>query len=105
MARRPFEDLFAEPLRNGLNRPSAVRGEGVKMVNMGEIFAVDRIDETVDMERVPLDGAEAERFRLEPDDLLFARQSIVASGAGKSRCQGWSAAPGNGMSNPISTIR
>jgi type I restriction enzyme S subunit len=84
MARyRRFEELFAGPLRNGINRPSAVRGEGVKMVNMGEIFAVDRIDETVAMERVPFNETEAQKFLLDPEDLLFARQSIVASGAGK----------------------
>jgi type I restriction enzyme S subunit len=80
---RSFEELFAIPLRNGVTRPSAVRGDGVKMVNMGEIFAVDRLDETVTMERVQLSESEAERFLLEPDDLLFARQSIIASGAGK----------------------
>ena len=39
----PFGDLYLEPSRNGLNRPRRVRGTGYKMVNMGELFAHDRI--------------------------------------------------------------
>jgi type I restriction enzyme S subunit len=77
-----FEDVLAVPLRNGLTRPKAVRGSGVKMVNMGELFAHSRI-RNVDMDRVPLSGDEATKYLLEPGDLLFARQSLVLSGAGK----------------------
>jgi type I restriction enzyme S subunit len=53
------------------------------MVNMGELFAYSRIGDDTKMERVPLSDSEAERFLLQPGDLLFARQSLVASGAGK----------------------
>jgi len=76
------EKLLAVPLRNGLNRPTAVRGEGTKMLNMGELFAHPRI-RNVPMERVPLSETEAQAYLLEPGDLLFARQSLVLSGAGK----------------------
>jgi len=79
---RPFGDLFAEPTRNGLTRPKDVRGEGVKMVNMGELFAHPRLCD-VPMERVPLSESEGERFLLKDGDLLFARQSLVLEGAGK----------------------
>jgi type I restriction enzyme S subunit len=78
----PFSKVLAAPLRNGLTRPKAVRGEGVKMVNMGEIFAHERIGE-VPMDRVPLSGRERDSYLLEPGDLLFARQSLVLSGAGR----------------------
>jgi type I restriction enzyme, S subunit len=77
-----FQDLFATPLRNGLTRPKSVRGQGIKMVNMGEIFAYSRIG-NIDMDRVPLSENEALGYLLEPGDLLFARQSLVLSGAGK----------------------
>lgn len=77
-----FEHLFEIPLRNGLNRPTMVRGQGVKMVNMGELFANPRIGD-VEMARVPLSENEADRFLLRAGDLLFARQSLVYSGAGK----------------------
>ena len=79
---RLFGDLFAEATRNGLTRPKATRGSGVKMVNMGELFAHPRLC-NVPMERVSLSQAEAERFLLEDGDLLFARQSLVLEGAGK----------------------
>ena len=77
-----FEELFDIPLRNGLTRPRAVRGSGVKMVNMGELFAHSRIGD-IPMERVPLSEVEAEKYLLKKGDLLFARQSLVRSGAGK----------------------
>ena len=77
-----FEELFDIPLRNGLTRPRAVRGSGVKMVNMGELFAYSRIGD-IPMERVPLSEVEAEKYLLKKGDLLFARQSLVYSGAGK----------------------
>lgn len=79
---RPFGELFAEPTRNGLTRPKAVRGDGVKMVNMGELFAYPRL-RNAQMDRVPLSQSEAERFLLKEGDLLFARQSLVLEGAGK----------------------
>jgi type I restriction enzyme S subunit len=79
---RPFGELFAEPTRNGLTRPKAVRGSGIKMVNMGELFAYPRL-RNAPMDRVPLSEAETERFLLSEGDLLFARQSLVLEGAGK----------------------
>jgi type I restriction enzyme, S subunit len=79
---RKFAELYAEGTRNGLTRPKAVRGAGVKMVNMGELFAYPRL-RNAPMDRVPLSNAEADRFLLEPGDLLFARQSLVLEGAGK----------------------
>jgi type I restriction enzyme S subunit len=78
----PFEDIFEAPLRNGLTKPKAVRGEGMKMVNMGEVFAHRRIH-NLDMDRVPMDSKERNSSLLRRGDLLFARQSLVLSGAGK----------------------
>jgi type I restriction enzyme S subunit len=78
----PFAQLFESPLRNGLTKPKAVRGEGMKMVNMGEVFAHRRI-QNLDMDRVPMDSRERQNSLLSAGDLLFARQSLVLSGAGK----------------------
>ncbi len=79
---REFGELLEEPLRNGLTRPTRVRGAGIKMVNMGELFAYPRIGD-IQMDRVPLSGEEAIKYLLRPGDLLFARQSLVLEGAGK----------------------
>jgi type I restriction enzyme S subunit len=80
--RRKFSDLYLVPSRNGLTRPSRVRGEGYKMVNMGELFANDRIG-PIPMERVRMNDRELEQSTLAEGDLLFARQSLVLEGAGK----------------------
>jgi len=82
LASVPFAELLAEPLRNGLTRPKSVRGSGVKMVNMGELFQFPRIRD-VEMARVPFADKEAQTYLLKPGDLLFARQSLVLEGAGK----------------------
>ena len=77
-----FEELYAAPSKNGLNRPERVRGSGYKMINMGEIFAYDRIG-NIDMELVPMNARELSTMLVEPGDLLFARQSLVLAGAGR----------------------
>lgn len=78
----PFSKHYLEPSLNGLTRPRRVRGTGYKMVNMGEIFAHDRIRNPL-MELVPMNEREIEKYSLTPGDLLFARQSLVREGAGK----------------------
>lgn len=77
-----FGELYQVSSRNGLSKPSRVRGTGYKMINMGELFANDRIYD-IDMELVPLTDSEKVKAKVEEGDLLFARQSLVASGAGK----------------------
>jgi type I restriction enzyme S subunit len=77
----PFGSLFACSQRNGLTRPKKVRGSGLPMVNMGELFAHPRINH-VEMDLVPVSESESD-FLLEPGDLLFARQSLVRAGAGQ----------------------
>lgn len=77
-----FGDLYAIDSRNGLSKPSKVRGSGYKMINMGELFANDRIYD-IPMELVPLKDSEKVNAKVEVGDLLFARQSLVLEGAGK----------------------
>jgi type I restriction enzyme, S subunit len=76
-------ELYAVSSRNGIMRPSSARGEGFKMINMGELFAYPRM-KSPDMERVHLSQSEIDRFSVAVGDLLFARQSLVLEGAGKS---------------------
>lgn len=78
----PFGELYAADSRNGLTKPSKVRGSGYKMINMGELFANDRIYD-IPMELVPLSEREKKNCKVESGDLLFARQSLVLEGAGK----------------------
>ena len=77
-----FGELYQIPSSNGLSRPSAVRGIGFKMINMGELFANNIISD-IPMERVQMSESEQKKFFVEQGDLLFTRQSLVAEGAGK----------------------
>lgn len=77
-----FGDLYLIPSRNGLTRPSSVRGAGYKFINMGEIFAYNRIGR-IETELVQLNEKEKKEMTLQKNDLLFARQSLVFAGAGK----------------------
>ena len=52
------------------------------MIGMGELFAKDIISD-MEMDRVQMSEREKKTFFVEADDLLFARQSLVAAGAGK----------------------
>lgn len=78
----PFASLYALPSRNGLMAPKRVRGSGVSLVNMREIFAFDMIG-AQEMELAPLPERNQAEWLLAPGDLLFARQSLTLAGAGK----------------------
>ncbi|MFY9609638.1 MAG: restriction endonuclease subunit S [Blastocatellia bacterium] len=77
-----FGNLLAGPVRNGVYKPKEYHGRGSKVVNMGELFACPRL-RSIPMKRVQLSAVEAERFDVRKGDLLFARRSLVAEGAGK----------------------
>jgi len=77
-----FGDILPEGTRNGVYKGKSFHGTGVKIVNMGELFAHPRLGD-VPMKRIELTQSELERSSLHPGDLLFARRSLVAEGAGK----------------------
>ena len=77
-----FEELYAEPSRNGTYKPKQFHGSGVRIVNMGEMFAYDIIADQ-EMKRLAMADAEMGRFGLVDGDLLFGRRSLVEAGAGK----------------------
>lgn len=77
-----FEELYAEPSRNGTYKPKQFHGSGVKIVNMGEMFAHDIIADQ-EMKLLAMTDAEMGRFGLIDGDLLFGRRSLVEAGAGK----------------------
>jgi type I restriction enzyme S subunit len=78
----PFEQLYAEPSRNGVYKSNEHHGDGTKIVNMGELFAYDIINGQ-DMKRLRMSETELEKAGLADGDLLFGRRSLVEAGAGK----------------------
>ena len=77
-----FGDLLTEPVRNGIYKQKEFHGRGAKIVNMGELFAYPRL-KNVDMKLVELTEAEKKKCLLKEGDLIFARRSLTAEGAGK----------------------
>ena len=77
-----FGDVIINGTRNGVYKKKEFHGSGTKIVNMGELFAYPRLKD-VPMNRVELTDSELEKSSLQPGDLLFARRSLVAEGAGK----------------------
>lgn len=79
----PFESLLLEPLRNGIYKKKEFHGRGCKIVNMGELFSYPRFNSSIDMNRVELTEKEKNKSLLLSGDLIFARRSLTAEGAGK----------------------
>lgn len=77
-----FGDLLPGGTRNGIYKPKEFHGRGAKIVNMGELFAYPRLRD-VPMKRVALTESELKTATIQAGDLLFARRSLVAEGAGK----------------------
>ncbi|HCH1531505.1 restriction endonuclease subunit S [Vibrio parahaemolyticus] len=79
----PFESLLAEPLRNGIYKKKEFHGRGTPIINMGELFGYPRFDGSCELKRVELTEKELNRNQLACGDLIFARRSLTAEGAGK----------------------
>ena len=78
-----FNELYAVDSKNGIYKSAENHGTGTKIVNMGELFAYGFIGGQ-DMRRIEVTDKEKESFGVIEGDLLFARRSLVESGAGKS---------------------
>ena len=77
-----FGSLLIGGTRNGLYKPKEFHGTGTPIINMGELFAFARLSITPPR-RLRVTQDELTRFAVQPDDLLFARRSLVAEGAGR----------------------
>ena len=77
-----FGTLLDGSARNGVYKPKEFHGRGAKIINMGELFAHPRL-RAIPMRRVELTPEELLRSGIKQGDLLFARRSLVAEGAGK----------------------
>lgn len=77
-----FHSLFAEPSRNGVYKSKEHHGTGVKIINMGELFAHDRIGQQ-EMARLQLTEQELTKSAVLNGDLLFGRRSLIEEGAGR----------------------
>lgn len=77
-----FQNLFQVPSRNGIYKSKEYHGSGAKVINMGELFAYDRVGPQ-EMSRVQMSDQELIKSGVESGDLLFGRRSLVEAGAGR----------------------
>ena len=77
-----FGDLLSAPVRNGIYKKKEFHGRGARIVNMGELFGNPRLFD-IEMKRVELTEKDKLNCLLNDGDLLFARRSLTAEGAGK----------------------
>lgn len=77
-----FGNLLNGGTRNGIYKKREFHGSGAKIVNTGELFRYPRL-RSISMKRVEITEREKAKSTLEPGDLIFARRSLVAEGAGK----------------------
>ena len=75
-------ELYSQPSRNGVYKSKEHHGSGVRIVNMGELFAHDFIGPQ-EMNRLAMTDSEMEVAGLAEGDLLFGRRSLVEAGAGR----------------------
>ena len=78
-----FGNCLIGKVRNGIYKSKEFHGEGKKIVNMGELFSNPRLSTSIEMKRLTISEDEFERFGIRQGDLLFARRSLTAEGAGK----------------------
>jgi type I restriction enzyme S subunit len=78
----PLGEVLSESTRNGIYKSTEYHGRGIRVVNMGEIFSFDRLP-NIEMSRIELTEEELKKSLVNENDLLFARRSLVAEGAGK----------------------
>ena len=77
-----FKNVLLDGSKNGIYKKTQFHGSGTKIVNMGELFANPKLY-SIPMKRIELTDDEIKRFSLNKFDLIFARRSLVAEGAGK----------------------
>jgi type I restriction enzyme S subunit len=77
-----LEAYFKVKSANGIYKGKEFQGKGIRIINMGELFAYPIIRDE-EMNLIELAPKELEQFVVEVGDLIFARRSLVIEGAGK----------------------
>ena len=69
--------------QSGIYKSEEFRGRGVRIVQMGDLFGHDVIDDATAMDRIDVSERELTGYALTSNDLLFGRRSVVLEGAGR----------------------
>ena len=75
-----LSEYYLENSKNGLSKSFKDSDEGIRIVNMKELFGYNPITDSVEMRKVLLTNSEIDRFGLKYNDLLFGRRSLMYEG-------------------------
>lgn len=87
-----LKSAMATKTLNGIYKSAEFQGSGVRIINMGELFAFPILGDQ-DMSLIELNEKEKQNFIVEEGDLIFARRSLVVEGAGKCSIVGSHSSP------------
>lgn len=71
--------MLSESIQNGVFYKPSLKGVGVKLINVGDLYNAAPIDADA-LELFDATEKECERFKVEDGDLFFTRSSVVPSG-------------------------
>jgi type I restriction enzyme S subunit len=74
-----LSSILKEPMQNGLFFKPSLKGSGVKLINVGDLYTRVPIDSGA-LELFAATNDEREKFKVDDGDLFFTRSSVVASG-------------------------
>ena len=98
---KTIDKCMSVKMLNGIYKSKEFQGRGVRLINMGELFAYPIIRDE-EMSLLDLTDKEKSQFLVEEGDLIFARRSLVIEGAGRCSIVGKHETP---MSFESSMIR
>lgn len=79
----PFSELLLDGVRNGLYKSKEFMGRGMPVVKMGHLYNNRILTSGLSgFDLFDVNSSEQARFSLTPNDLLFARTSVVPEGVG-----------------------
>ncbi|WP_410509147.1 restriction endonuclease subunit S [Methanosarcina hadiensis] len=74
-----LSSVCKEPMQNGVFYKPSLKGVGIKLINVGDLYTQPPIDSDK-LELFNASDKERERFKVEDGDLFFTRSSVVPSG-------------------------
>ena len=76
--------LLAENFANGLFKKSHFWGEGIKIVNVGDVYTENDMVSQANLDRVDCNDDELEKYQVQNGDFFVVRSSLKLQGIGKS---------------------
>jgi len=81
---RKFKYVISNKLDNGIFKKKVDFGEGVRLVNVGDLFNEGNVISQHTLDRVKVDKSEQLKYKVHDNDIFFVRSSLKLEGIGVS---------------------